>query len=206
MNSSDFLIATHNMKKREELHRILAPLGLRVHLAEEVGITLSDVEETGSTFEANALLKAESGCTESGLACIADDSGLEVDALGGTPGVYSARYAGEHGNDALNTEKLLSELSDIPAPARTARFVCAACCVFPDGRVLTVRGECEGHIAFAPKGTGGFGYDPVFLPADVPDEPGEPKTMAELPAAVKDTLSHRGKALKALAEKLGGLV
>ena len=148
----DFLIATHNLKKRDELARILSPLGIRVLTAEEAGVALTDVEETGQTFEENAYLKAESGCRESGLPCIADDSGLEVDALGGAPGVYSARYAGEHGNDQKNNALLLKNLQAVPAQQRTARFVSSVCCVFPDGRQLTVRGACEGTIAFEPRG------------------------------------------------------
>jgi len=204
MSETDYLIATQNMKKRDELQRILSPLGIRVRIAEELGISLSEVEETGDTFEENALLKAGSGCAESGLPCIADDSGLAVDALGGAPGVYSARYAGEHGNDALNTEKLLSELADTPPEKRTARFICAACCVYPDGREITARGECEGAIAYECRGNGGFGYDPVFLPAAVQAVSGVQPTMAELSNSEKDQISHRGKALTALANKIGG--
>ena len=125
----DFLIATHNMKKRAELQRILSPLGVNVLTADEAGIVLTDVEETGTTFEENAFLKADSGCRESGMPCIADDSGLSVDALGGEPGVYSARYAGEHGNDDKNNRKLLEKLRDVPPEKRTASFVSAVCCV-----------------------------------------------------------------------------
>ena len=196
MNDTDFLIATQNMKKRDELQRILSPLGIRVRLAEELGISLSDVEETGVTFEENALLKARSGCAESGLPCIADDSGLEVDALGGAPGVYSARYAGEHGNDALNIEKLLFEMMNIPSDKRTARFVCAACCVYPDGREITVRGECGGIIGNESRGSGGFGYDPIFIPD------GYDKTFSELGDGVKTKISHRAHAIKGIAEML----
>lgn len=195
----DFLIATHNMKKRAELERILKPIGVRVLLAEEAGVELTDVEETGVTFEENAFLKADSGCKESGMPCIADDSGLAVDALDGAPGVYSARYAGEHGNDEKNNELLLKNLSDIPMDKRTARFVSTVCCCFPDGRHMTVRGECEGKIAFEPAGEGGFGYDPLFLPDEFPG-----KTMAQLTAEEKDSISHRGKALRLLAKKTGG--
>ena len=137
----DFLIATHNMKKRDELQRILSPLGVHVLTADEAGVDLTDVEETGTTFEENALLKARSGCKEGKMPCIADDSGLCVDALDGAPGVYSARFAGEHGNDDKNNEKLLSLLSDVPPEKRTARFVSTVACVFPDGRELVVRGE-----------------------------------------------------------------
>ena len=192
------VLATHNAKKRAELARILAPLGHELADAE-----LSDVEETGLTFEENARLKAESGCRESGLPCIGDDSGLCVDALDGAPGVYSARFAQldnvevEHGNDAANVEKLLGLMKDVPEEQRAARFVCSACCMFPDGKEITLRGTCEGKIAFKPSGMGGFGYDPVFLPDEMPDF-----TMAQLNPAEKDNLSHRGKALALLAEKL----
>ena len=179
------------MKKRAELERILKPIGVRVLLAEEAGVELTDVEETGVTFEENAFLKADSGCKESGMPCIADDSGLAVDALDGAPGVYSARYAGEHGNDEKNNELLLKNLSDIPMDKRTARFVSTVCCCFPDGRHMTVRGECEGKIAFEPAGEGGFGYDPVFF------LPERGKTYAELTPAEKNAISHRARALQA---------
>jgi len=192
------VLATHNKKKCAELARILAPLG---HTLADV--PLSDVEETGLTFEANARLKAVSGCRESGLPCVGDDSGLCVDALGGAPGVYSARYAcgntvdAEHGNDAANTAKLLDAMEDVPEELRTARFVCAICCIFPDGREITVRGTCEGKIALAPAGAGGFGYDPIFLPEETPG-----LTMAQLSPEIKDKLSHRGRALALLSERL----
>lgn len=192
-----FLLATHNQKKRAELERILAPLGIQVKTAEQAGVELTDVEETGETFRENAILKAESGCRESGLPCVADDSGLEVDALNGAPGVYSARYAGEHGNDEKNIEKLLHALRDVPEGARTARFVCTACCVFPDGTLLIARGECRGTIAFKKSGKGGFGYDPVF----VPDE-ADGRSMAALTDAEKDAISHRRRALEKLADLL----
>ena len=192
-----FLLATHNQKKRAELERILAPLGVQVLPAEQAGVRLTDVEETGETFRENAILKAESGCRESGMPCVADDSGLEVDALHGAPGVYSARYAGEHGNDGKNIDKLLHALRDVPQGARTARFVCTACCAFPDGTRLLSRGECSGSIAFARAGDGGFGYDPVF----VPDE-ADGRSMAELTDAEKDAISHRRRALEALADLL----
>lgn len=197
----DFLIATHNMKKRLELERILKPIGVRVLLAEEAGVELTDVEETGVTFEENALLKAESGCKESGMPCIADDSGLEVDVLGGEPGVYSARYAGEHGNDEKNNELLLKNLDGVSLDKRTARFVSTVCCCFPNGEHITVRGECEGRIGFAPDGNGGFGYDPLFLPDEFPG-----KTMAQLTAEEKDSISHRGKALRVLSKKLEEII
>ncbi len=190
----DFLIATHNLKKRDELQRILSPLGIQVLTADEAGVDLTDVEETGTTFEENALLKARSGAKEGNMPCIADDSGLCVDALDGAPGVYSARFAGEHGNDAKNNAKLLDLLKDVPKAARTARFVSAVACVFPDGRELTVRGTCEGVIGYEQKGQNGFGYDPLFYVGT--------RTFAEFSPAEKDAVSHRGNALRALANAL----
>ena len=190
----DFLIATHNMKKRDELQRILSPLGVHVLTADEAGVDLTDVEETGTTFEENALLKASSGCKEGKMPCIADDSGLCVDALDGAPGVYSARFAGEHGNDDKNNEKLLSLLSDVPPEKRTARFVSTVACVFPDGRELVVRGECEGKIGYEKRGENGFGYDPLFYVGE--------RTFAEFTPEEKDAVSHRGNALRALCKAL----
>ncbi len=189
-----YIIATHNMKKRNELARILGPLGVDILTAEQAGVELTDVEETGTTFEENARLKSQSGCKESGMPCIGDDSGLVVDALDGAPGVYSARYAGEHGNDPENIALLLKNLKDVPDEKRTARFVCTICCTYPDGREIVVNGTCEGKIGYAPKGEGGFGYDPVFMVGD--------KSFAELTGEEKDKISHRGNALKALAEAL----
>lgn len=190
----DFLIATHNLKKRDELQRILSPLGLRVLTADEAGVDLTDVEETGTTFEENALLKARSGAKEGNMPCIADDSGLCVDALDGAPGVYSARYAGEHGNDAKNNEKLLEALSDVPPEKRTAQFVSCVACVFPDGRELTVQGEVKGVIGYEPKGENGFGYDPLFYVGE--------RSFAQFTSAEKDAVSHRGNALRGLAKEL----
>ncbi len=195
----DYIIATHNMKKRDELQRILAPLGIRVLLAEEAGVELTDAEETGTTFEENAFIKAESGCRESGMPCIADDSGLAVDYLDGAPGVYSARYAGEHGNDDANNKKLLKALEGVDPSDRGAAFVSVVCCVYPDGTKLTARGECRGTIGYEEIGNGGFGYDPLFLPVEYNGE----KTMAELTAEEKDAISHRGKSSRILAEMIG---
>ncbi|MGN1316257.1 MAG: RdgB/HAM1 family non-canonical purine NTP pyrophosphatase [Acutalibacteraceae bacterium] len=194
MESKVFLIATHNMKKRDELQRILSPLGIDVKTSEQVGIELTDVEETGETFYENALLKAKSGCLESGMPCVADDSGLAVDYIVGAPGVYSARFAGEHGNDEKNNQKLLKILNNVPLEERTARFVSVVCCVFPNGDVISARGECKGYIGFEPRGNGGFGYDPLFMVGD--------KSFAELSAEEKDALSHRGNALRKIAEEL----
>ena len=192
--NKEFLIATHNMKKRDELYRILSPLGIDVKTADQLGIEITDVDETGETFYENALLKAQSGCRESGMPCVADDSGLAVDYLVGAPGVYSARFAGEHGNDEKNNQKLLKLLTDVEVPERTARFVSVVWCVFPNGDIISARGECEGYIGFEPKGNGGFGYDPLFMVGD--------KSFAELTPEEKDALSHRGNALRLLSEKL----
>ena len=194
MTPQTMLLASHNAKKLVELQRILTPLGFTVVTDREVGLSLTDVEETGTTFAENALLKAQAGCAESGMICVADDSGLCVDALDGAPGVYSARFAGEHGNDDKNIDKLLDLLHGLPAERRTARFVSAVCCVFPNGDVVTAEGACEGVIATERHGTGGFGYDPVFMVGD--------RSFAEYTAAEKDAVSHRGKALAALRDKL----
>lgn len=190
----NFIIATHNKKKLGEMERILAPLGVNVVTAEQVGLILTDAEETGETFEENAYIKAKSGCDESNMPCIADDSGLMVDALSGAPGVYSARFSGVHGDDEANIDKLLSMLKDVPEEERTARFKSAVCCVFPNGDSITVSGTCEGRIGFERKGNGGFGYDPVFMVGD--------KSFAELSAEEKDKISHRGNALNNLKAEL----
>ena len=188
------IIATHNMKKRAELERILSPLGIEIVTDNDIGCTLRDVEENGTTFEENAFIKAQAGCEDSGLPCIADDSGLVVDALGGAPGIFSARYCGVHGNDEANNDKLLKELENVPDEERTARFVCTVCCVFPDGRKLTVTDSCEGTIFHERHGNGGFGYDVLF------NCNGQP--FGEISAEEKDKVSHRGKALRHLAEEL----
>lgn len=190
-----YIVATHNPKKLTELSRILEPLGIDAVTDREWGRELSEVEETGVTFEENAYLKAASACKETGLPAIADDSGLMVDALDGAPGVYSARYAGEGATDADRIQKLLREMESVPPAQRGARFVSAVCCVFPNGDTLTARGECPGMIGTTPRGEGGFGYDPVFVV-----ESG--RTYAELSAAEKDAISHRGQALRLFRKKL----
>ena len=197
----DYIIATHNMKKREELHRILSPLGIKVAgSAEEAGVELTDVEETGTTFEENALLKAESGCRESGMPCIADDSGLAVDKLGGAPGrVFGEIFWGFTATTTPTIKKLLRELDGVLPEERGAAYVSVVCCVYPDGRVLTARGECRGKIGFTEQGDGGFGYDPLFLP----EEYGGKRTMAQLTADEKDAISHRGKAVQEIARRIG---
>lgn len=189
-----FLLATHNRKKQAEMQRILSPLGIEVLTADMAGIDLTDVDETGETFRENAFLKAHSGCIESGLPCIADDSGLCVDALGGAPGVYSARYSGVHGDDDANIAKLLDALKDVPEAKRTAYFACAVCVCFPDGRKLELEGRCNGKIGYEKRGNDGFGYDPVFLVGD--------RSFAQFTADEKDAVSHRGNALRELCKAL----
>lgn len=183
------VIATHNRDKVLEFQRILQPLAIKVITAD-----LPEVEENGKTFAENAYLKAISAFRATGKAAVADDSGLEVDALNGAPGIYSARYAGENATNEQRIKKLLDSLKDVPAEKRSARFVCTICCILPNGDVITARGECPGKIAFAPHGKGGFGYDPVFLVGE--------KTFGELNAEEKDRISHRGKALRIFAEEL----
>ncbi len=187
------LLASNNEKKLRELRDILAGLGHEVVSLREAGIA-SDPEETGETFEENALIKARSACALSGLPAVADDSGLAVDALGGAPGVRSARYC--LGSDADRVAFLLKNMEGVPDGKRTARFVSAIACVFPDGKELSVRGECEGIILRAPRGDGGFGYDPVFY------SPGEGLTFAQIPPERKNAISHRSRALFAFVKRL----
>lgn len=189
------IAATKNKGKVAELRAILGDLGYEIVTLDEAGFGAGEVEETGDTFEQNALSKAlgwQRLCE--GAAVIADDSGLEVDALGGAPGIYSARYC--EGTDKDRRDKLLTELSDTPKQARAARFVCAVCCVLRDGTVFCARGTCEGSIAFAEQGTGGFGYDSLFI------EKTTGKSFGELTESEKDAVSHRGNALRALAQKM----
>ncbi len=187
-------IATKNAKKLEELSRILVPMGIEVVSERDLDKPLNEVEETGTTFEENAILKAKAGLNETGYISVADDSGLCVDYLDGAPGIYSARYSGGHGNDAENNKKILRELEGVPMEKRTAYYVAAIACVFPDGRSFTVRGECHGHIAFEESGSCGFGYDPLFI--------SEKGCIGHLSAEEKDSISHRGKALRLFKEEL----
>lgn len=191
-----FIIATNNKKKLREMGAILEKFGVEAVSLAEAGIE-SDVEETGVTFEENSRLKAVAAMQVSGLPAIADDSGLEVDALGGEPGVYSARYGGDKcADDVERYLYLLENMNDVPDGKRSARFVSVITCVFPDGRELSARGEIEGEILRAAKGEGGFGYDPVFY---VPEEG---MTTAEMSQERKNEISHRAKSLKIMAEKL----
>ena len=192
--SEKFVLATHNAGKLPEMKAILSGLGVEVISPAEAGADV-EVEETGSTFAENAMLKAKAVCAAAGLPAIADDSGLCVDALNGGPGVYSARYGGEDLDDRGRYMLLLSGMRG--QTTRAAHFSCAVACAFPNGDTLTAEGRCDGAIAFAPMGDGGFGYDPVFL---VPEKG---KTFGQLSAEEKSAISHRGKALAAFAEKLG---
>ena len=191
--SMNFIIASNNKNKIAEFKRILLPLNVNVFSAKDVDVSLEDVEETGKTFEENAKIKARAFFECTHMPSIADDSGLMVDALGGEPGIYSARYAGEGATDKQKIEKLLGKLKDIPEEKRTAKFVTAICCLFPDKKEILVRGECVGKIAFEPVGENGFGYDPVFIP-DAKLACG--RTFAQLAPAEKDKISHRGEALR----------
>ncbi len=189
-----FIIATNNAKKLKELERILKPLGIDAVTAKEAGIILDDVDETGETFAENAYLKAKSAFDKTGLPAVADDSGLCVDALGGKPGIYSARYGGENATDEDKNKKIISEMKDIPLKNRTAHFSCAICCILPDGSKIQVEGICNGTIGYEPVGDGGFGYDPIFMCGD--------KSYAQLTAEEKDAISHRGQALVKLQTEL----
>ena len=194
----DFILATNNMKKLAEMQRILSPLGINVVTAKMLGITLEDVEEDGETFEDNAKIKAHAACRETNMPAIADDSGLCVDYLGGAPGIFSARFAGEHGNDEKNNDLLREKLEGVPAEKRTAHYVCAICCTFPDGREIVVRGECQGIIGFARDGSEGFGYDPLFIV--------DGRAFGRYTAEEKDKISHRGNALRLLTKELEKII
>lgn len=187
-----FFVATKNAHKLEELKRILEPMGIDAICENDVDGVLPEAEENGTTFEENALIKARAGRDFSGLSTVADDSGLCVDFLDGAPGIYSARFS--DGGDAENNKKLLKLLEDVPMEKRTARFVSVIACAFADGREFTVRGECEGHIAFDVTGKGGFGYDPLFI--------SEAGRFSEITPDQKDAVSHRGKSLQKLSERL----
>jgi XTP/dITP diphosphohydrolase len=191
----DIVLATRNKKKIEEIRRITAGLPITVLSLADYPHCPETVEDRDS-FEGNAVKKAMEVCQCTGKPALADDSGLEVDALGGAPGVYSARYAGKDANDVMNNRKLLSEMKDVVPQKRTAQFVCCMALAFPDGRVKTFFGYAKGRIGPEPKGKTGFGYDPVFLPD------GFERTFAEMTGEEKDRLSHRGKALEKIADFL----
>ena len=183
------ILATKNRHKVEEFQRILSPLGWQL-LPQDAICPELEIEETGATFAENARLKALGIYRATGLPAIADDSGLCVDALGGAPGVYSARYAGEQHDSIANNAKLLQAMQNIPQEQRTARFVCSICVVFSTQDIVTCEGCCEGTISYRLHGENGFGYDPLFMVGE--------KSFAELSGSQKDAISHRGRALQAL--------
>lgn len=198
------VLATANPGKIREFARLLAEGGLPLRTLglDEVG--LEAPPETEATFAANAILKARHAATHSGLPALADDSGLEVDALGGAPGVRSARYAGEPADEAANRRRLIAALADVPEAARGGRFRCAIAIALPDGTVEVVEAACEGTVLTAPRGAGGFGYDPLFLVA------GHGATLAEMSLAEKNAISHRARAtalaLPVLRRMLAGMI
>ena len=187
------VLASHNKKKMAEMRAILSELGVEILSQADVGVDI-EPEETGTTFEENALIKAEAIMQATGLPAIADDSGLVVDALNGEPGVYSARYGGEGLDDTGRWQLLLKNMEG--KENRACRFVSVICCAFPDGSQLMTRGECHGVVAEGPRGEGGFGYDPVFW------LPEKGKSMAELSPEEKNSISHRGNALRVFKEEL----
>lgn len=193
------VVATGNAHKVTEIEAILAPVmpGVSFYALGELG-DFPEPVENGDTFTQNAIIKAQAACEETGLPAVADDSGLVVDALGGEPGIMSARWAGVHGDDARNNVKLMREMEGVADEDRTARFHSSVVLVRPDGFVLCGEGDCEGVIGHEPRGSHGFGYDPLFWPEDTPG-----RTMAELEPEEKNAISHRARALAELARQLG---
>ncbi|MBE3013354.1 XTP/dITP diphosphatase [Microbispora sp. NEAU-D428] len=195
------VLATRNAGKIVELRRILADAGVPVEL---VGLEafphIGDVAETGLTFAENALLKAHAVASQSGLPAIADDSGLCVEALNGMPGIFSARWSGRHGDDDANLDLLLAQIADVPDGRRQAHFACTAALALPTGEEHVVEGAVHGHLIRERRGTGGFGYDPIFVPD------GDTRTTSEMSAEEKNAISHRGKAFRALAPVIAEVV
>lgn len=187
------VFASSNKGKIKEMKQLLAHTGIEVLTLTDIGFT-QEIEETGTTFEENARIKALAVSRFSGLPAVSDDSGICIDALGGAPGVLSARYLGEDTPYEVKNRMVLEKLKDVPREKRTARYECYVCCVFPDGTEIVTHGTCEGLIANEPKGENGFGYDPIFLVGD--------KTMAELSDDEKNRISHRAKAVNAFALEL----
>jgi XTP/dITP diphosphohydrolase len=191
------VLATHNSGKIQEFQRLLAEFVSDVQV---LGLKdfpdMPDIAETGKTFIENSLLKAHGICEFTKLPTLADDSGLCIDYLNGDPGVYSARWSGVHGNDAANIEKVLSQLEGVPLSNRSAHFICEVALVFPTGNELTERGKLSGFITLSPRGTAGFGYDPIFQPV------GSELTLGELAHGEKDKISHRGIAMRAIAPRI----
>ena len=189
------ILATHNQGKIREFREAFAELGWEAVPISEIA-DLPDPEETGTTFEGNALQKARAYAAAVGEPVLSDDSGIIADALGDRPGIYSARYAGTHGDDEANNQKLIRDLAPYTGDERKGRYVCVVALVWPDGRAVTAEGTCEGIIRDFYAGTGGFGYDPLFF------LPQFGKTMAEISLEEKNSISHRGRALRALIAKL----
>ena len=192
-----FAVATNNQKKLKEIQRILDSFGITAKTLKELDINI-EIEENGTTFEENAVIKAKAIAEICGLPTISDDSGLEVDALNGAPGVYTARFAGEHATDDENIDKLLAEMEGVEKEKRTARFVSAVCLYMPDGRNTVCRGTCEGWIGWERIGDGGFGYDPVFMVDEI--------SYSQMSPEAKDAISHRGSALRQLKEKISDFI
>lgn len=191
----EIIVATKNRGKALDFIGMFEPLGFEVKTLHDYD-EIKDVEETGTTFEENAVIKAEVVAKRLGKIVIADDSGLIVDALNGEPGIYSARYAGEHKDDEANIDKVLKKLKSVPDHERTARYYCALALAFPDGRTTTVNGTCEGIIRHERRGTNGFGYDPIFYMNELG------KTMAEITLEEKNQISHRAEAMRKLKDIL----
>lgn len=190
-----FIIATNNKKKLVEMERILKPLGIEAVSAKDAGVVLDEVDETGTTFGENAFLKANAAYIKTGMPAVADDSGICVDALGGRPGIFSARYSPEDCvTDEDRTAKILEEIQGVPDEKRGAHYTCAICCILPDGSKIEIEETCEGKIGYEFIGDGGFGYDPIFYFGD--------KTFAQISGEDKDKVSHRGKALRKLQAAL----
>jgi XTP/dITP diphosphohydrolase len=197
--TAQLVLATRNLHKLDELAEILGAAGVDVELL-PLPADAPDVVEDGLTFADNALKKARSAAAHTGLPAVADDSGLSVDVLNGMPGIFSARWSGRHGDDAANLDLVLAQLSDVADPLRGARFECAAALALPSGEERVVTGTINGVLLPARRGTGGFGYDPVFQPD------GYDRTTAEMPPEEKNAISHRGRALRALAPAIDELV
>jgi XTP/dITP diphosphohydrolase len=201
MTTRRLVLATRNAHKVTELRAILAETGLDVELVgADAYPQIPDVKETGVTFAENALLKARALAEGSGLPAVADDSGLCVDVLGGAPGIFSARWAGRHGDDPANLALLLAQLADIDTPHRAAHFACAAALALPDGTTRVAEAQLRGTLRHTPTGNGGFGYDPILQPD------GDSRTCAELTPAEKNAISHRGKAFRSLAPLVAELL
>jgi XTP/dITP diphosphohydrolase len=197
---TELVLATRNKGKIAEVQRLLSQHAAHINLRSVADFSLDDVEETGTTFEENALLKAVTIARRTGLPALADDSGISIDALGGAPGVYSARWSGVHGDDAANIAKVLKELEGVSDTNRGAQFVCVIALALPDGRHIMVRGEVEGFVRHEPVGDYGFGYDPIFQPD------GFEITTAQMDPETKDSISHRGKALREIAPKIAPFI